>query len=127
MGYWSASHVPGALLIYAELFCRMALSICPDGLGSTLLQRPPNLPGCATGHALLRRLELIAQQFTTRLAPITPAEGWRRGHAKTTARGISVRRIVRFCPVSTAPDPAYRALGRGRRHRRDGAHHRKPA
>src|SRR5437773_4462267 len=51
----------------------------------------------------------------------------RRGHAKTTARGISVRRIVRFCPVSTAPDPAHRALGRGRRHRCDGAHHRKPA
>src|SRR2546425_1726091 len=45
----------------------------------------------------------------------------RKGHAKTTARGISVRRIVRFCPVSTAPDPAHRALGRGRRHRRDGA------
>ncbi len=33
------------------------------------------LPGCATGHVLLRRLELIAQQFTTRLAPIVPAEG----------------------------------------------------
>src|SRR6266581_4863723 len=75
MGYWSASHVVGALLIYAELFCRMALSICPDGLGSTLLQRPPNLPGCATGHALLRRLELIARRFTTRLAPIALLRG----------------------------------------------------
>ena len=29
----------------------------------------------AIGDALLRRLELIAQQFTTRLAPIAPLRG----------------------------------------------------
>src|SRR5207244_6388451 len=62
-----------------------------------------------------------------RAAFTMPVPERRRAHAKTTARGISVRRIVRFCPVSTAPDPAHRALGRGRRHRCDGAHHRKPA
>ncbi len=43
----------------------------------------PDLPGCATGHALLRRRELIARQFTTRLAPIAPAEGC-AGGAKLT-------------------------------------------
>src|SRR3990172_7108503 len=32
----------------------------------------PNLPECRTELALRRRLELIAQQFTTKLAPIAP-------------------------------------------------------
>src|SRR6267143_1932227 len=60
-------------------------------------------------------------QLYARAAFTMPVPERRRGHAKTTARGIAVRRIVRFCPVSTAPDPARRALGRGRRHRCDGA------
>jgi len=35
----------------------------------------PYLPGCRTELALRRRLELIAQQFTTKLAPIAPRRG----------------------------------------------------
>jgi hypothetical protein len=32
----------------------------------------PDLPGCGIELALLRRLKLIAQQFTTKRAPIVP-------------------------------------------------------
>jgi hypothetical protein len=48
----------------------------------------PNLQECATDPALLLRLELIAQQFTTRLAPIAPAEGCARWNE------IDIRPIV---------------------------------
>jgi len=60
-----------------------ALSLNPATEDLLNEDNAPNLPGVRQAMPLLRRLALIAQQFTTRLAPIAPAEGY-AGGAKLT-------------------------------------------
>src|SRR5687768_4161243 len=86
-------------------------------------ERRVSLATTSLGNAL-RKSSLNSSPFTAKFYLQYLSDNLRRSHAKGFARCVVVRGHVGVCPVSESPGAADRAVGRGRRHRRDGADHR---